>query len=141
MDWVDSAIPSPAPASDTAVRAAERALRVPLPEAFLAVAAVHQGAAPVPARLQLPDGSGTAVQHLLHFEDQPFVSNIVAARFPLADVLPKGVIPFAHDVGLDVFCFNYREDFDRPSVGYWSVDSGLVPVAEGFAEFLDLLTD
>ncbi|GAA0510461.1 SMI1/KNR4 family protein [Paractinoplanes deccanensis] len=139
VDWVDGAIDDPQPASDTAVRQAQDELEVRLPPDFLAVAQIHQGAAPVPAGIDLPNGFGTAVDHLLHFEDSPFVSNIVAAIFPLLDVLDEGIIPFAADVGGDFFCFDYRADDDQPSVVFWSVDWGIVPLAPDFAGFLGML--
>ncbi|AGZ45157.1 SMI1/KNR4 family protein [Actinoplanes friuliensis] len=138
-NWVDGAIDDPRPASDTAVRQAEDELEVSLPSEFLAVARVHQGAAPVPAGIDLPNGFSTAVDHLLHFEDSPFVSNIVAAIFPLLDVLDEGIIPFAADVGGDFFCFDYRADTNHPSIAFWSVDWGVVPLAPNFATFLDML--
>ena len=139
VTWTDSLIPNPPPASAEAVKQAERVLRVPLPADFLAVARVRQGAAPVPNEITLPDGSVTGVQHLLHFEEKPGMQNIVARRFPVEGVLPKGVIPFAEDIGGDLFCFNYREDYDAPTVDYWSVDTGLVPLAASFTEFVGLL--
>ena len=124
VSWADGAIDDPRPASDSAVRQAQDELEVTLPPEFLAVAQIHQGAAPVPARIDLPNGFSTAVDHLLHFEDSPFVSNIVAAIFPLLDVLDEGIIPFAADVGGDFFCFDYRTDDVHPSVVFWSVDWG-----------------
>ncbi|MGW4945001.1 SMI1/KNR4 family protein [Actinoplanes sp. NPDC004185] len=141
VTWVDGAIDDPRRASDTAVREAQDELEVSLPAEFLAVAQIHQGAAPVPARIDLPDGFSTAVDHLLHFEDSPFVSNIVAAVFPLLDVLDDGIIPFAADGGGDFFCFDYRADNDHPAVVFWSVDWGVVPLAPNFAGFLGMLHD
>ena len=139
VTWVDGAIDDPRPASDTTVRQAQDELEVELPPEFLAVAQLHQGAAPIPAGIDLPNGFGTAVDHLLHFEDSPFVSNIVAAIFPLLDVLDEGVIPFAADVGGDFFCFDYRAGGDHPSVVFWSVDWGVVPLAPSFPDFLGML--
>ncbi|MCO8273944.1 SMI1/KNR4 family protein [Actinoplanes sp. TRM 88003] len=139
VNWVDEAIDDPRPASDEAVRQAEDELEVKLPAEFVAVARIHQGAAPVPAGVDLPNGFGTAVDHLLHFEDSPFTSNIVAAIFPLLDVLDEGIIPFAADVGGDFFCFDYRASNDDPSVVFWSVDWGVVPLAPDFAAFLAML--
>lgn len=141
VTWVDGAIDDPRPASDAAVRHAQDELEVELPAAFLAVARVHQGATPVPAGIDLPHGVGTAVGHLLHFEDTPFTSNIVAAIFPLLDVLDEGIIPFAADVGGDFFCFDYRTGGDRQPVVFWSVDSGVVPLAPDFPGFLAMLRD
>lgn len=141
MQWRDEAINGPGVADDEAVRRTERALRVRFPADFLEVARAHQGAAPDPARIDLPDGSVTAVGHLLHFEEEPWLSNIVSRGFPLEGVLAKGVIPFAQDIGGDVFCFTYRKTPDRPSVVYWSVDTGMVPLAESFSAFVDLLHD
>lgn len=139
VNWVDGAIADPRPASDAAVRQAQDELKVTLPSDFLAVARVHQGAAPVPAGIDLPNGFGTAVDHLFHFEDSPFVSNIVAAAFPLLDVLDEGIVPFAADVGGDFFGFDYRADTDDPPVVFWSVDWGVVPLAPTFTAFLDML--
>lgn len=139
--WVDGAIADPVPATDAAVRAAEDALRVFLPADFLAIARVRQGAAPCPNGIDLPNGFVTGVAHLLHFADSPFVSNIVAARFPVEGLIEKGVIPFAVDSGGDLFCFSYRQDYDAPPVVHWSVDGDALPLAPSFTAFLGLLHD
>ncbi len=141
VTWHDGLIANPPLASDDAVRTAERALRVRFPADFLAVARVHQGATPVPSGITLPDGAVTAVKNLLHFADEPGIRNIVARRFPVVDVLAKGVIPFAEDIGDDLFCFNYRKTPDAPTVVFWSVDTGMVPLAASFTDFLALLHD
>lgn len=141
VKWVDGAIANPRPASDAAVRKVEDQLRVDLPADFLAVARVQQGAAPVPATIDLPNGFSTAVGHLFHFEDAPFDSNIVAARFPVEDVLEKGIIPFAADIGGDLFCFSYRDDYDNPPVVFWNTDWGVVPIADNFDAFVALMHD
>lgn len=141
VDWQDGAIIDPAPATDEQVRAAERALRVRFPADFLAVAQPHPGAAPVPATFDLPDGSSSAVAHLLHFADEPFFTNIVARRFPVEGVIPKGVIPFAEDVGGDLICFDHRTDYDAPPIAFWSVDTGRIRLAGTFTEFVALLRD
>ena len=141
LTWTDGAIADPAPATDAQVLAAEDALRVDLPSDFLVIARQHQGARPVPSGVRLPNGFGTAVQHLLHFEDAPFASNILAGGFPFEGVLPRGIILFAHDVGGELFCFNYRDNYDAPSVAFWSTDWGLVPLAPSFGAFLELLHD
>ena len=137
VSWQPGDIAEPRPAPDSAVREAERVLRVRLPGDFLAVAAVHQGATPAPAKFDLPDGSISAVAHLLHFE--PGFGNIVTRRFPVEPVLEKGIIPFAEDVGGDLLCFNYRNTPDNPSVVFWSVDGGSVELAPSFTVFVDAL--
>lgn len=139
VTWVDGAIANPPPASEEAVRAAQLQLRVPFPADFLAIARTHQGARPEPADIDLGNGFTTAVDCLLHFEDSPFVSNILAAGFPVADALDKGVIPFAKDIGGDLFCFSYREDYDHPPVVFWSADWGTLPLAPSFSAFVELL--
>ena len=140
VTWQDGAITHAAPASEEEVRAAERALRVRFPADLREVLLAHPGAAPVPAKVDLPDGAVTSVGHLLHVLDEPF-SNIVARRFPVAAVLAKGVIPFAEDIGGDLFCLNYRKTPERPTVAFWSVDTGLVPLAESFTAFVEALHD
>ncbi|MDL5156327.1 SMI1/KNR4 family protein [Actinomycetospora termitidis] len=137
VEWVQ-ATPL-APATDAEVREHEDALRVDLPRDFLAVAQHRQGASPVPARVTLPNGFGTAVGSLLHFADG--FHNIVTRRFPLEGVLEKGVIPFAEDIGGDVYCFSYREDYDHPPVVFWSVDDGAVRLAPDFTAFVAMLHD
>lgn len=141
VEWTAGAIQDPSPPADAVVRQAEDELRVDLPADFLAVARACQGARPQPGGVTLPDGSVTAVDCLLHFEDAPFTTNILAAGFPYEGILPKGVIPFARDIGGDVYCFNYRDDYDRPSVVYWSADTGMVPLAASFTEFVASLHD
>ena len=139
VEWRDSLIPNPPVASDAAIRNVERALRVRLPADFLDVARMHQGARPTPDGITLPDGSVTGVKNLLHFEAEPANRNIVHRRFPVDDILAKGVVPFAEDVGDDLFCFDYRTSPDAPAVVYWSVDTGVVPVAADFTRFLAAL--
>lgn len=139
--WVDDLIPDPQPAAPAVVAAAQNALRVPLPQDFLAVAATRQGARPEPGDIALPNGTVTTIAHLLHFEDSPPHTNIVGRGFPLRGILPKGVIPFAEDVGGDLLCFNYREDYDHPPIAFWSVDTGLLPVAASFSDLLAKLHD
>src|SRR4051812_25715336 len=134
--WNDGVISNPSPASDAAVREAERALRVRFPADFLAVARLHQGAEPTPQKITLPDGAITAVKNLLHFEAEFGTRNIVARRFPVEQVLAKGIIPFAEDIGDDLFCFNYRKTPDTPTVVFWSVDTGVVPLAASFTAFV-----
>lgn len=141
VTWHEGAIDKPTPASDQVVRQAEDELRVPLPADFLAIARNHQGARPEPAGIDLRDGFVTDVDCLFHFADSPFTSNILAAGFPYEDVLPKGIIPFARDIGGDVFCFNYRDDYDNPSVVFFGSGFGMIPLAPSFTAFLALLHD
>lgn len=142
VNWVDGTVTDPAPASDAQVRAAENALRVPLPADFLAVAKAHPGARPDPSDILLPGGFGTSVLGLLHFDDDgPAISNILSCQWLLRDALDKGVIPFAQDIGHDVFCFSYREDYDHPPVVFWGQGFGVIPLAPSFTAFLDLLHD
>jgi hypothetical protein len=141
VDWIDEAITDPPVASDAAVQEAERALRVRFPADFLAIARTRQGAEPVPSGIRLPNDSSTGVLHLLHFEDEPGDSNIVNRIFPVQGVLDKGIIPFAEDVGGDLFCFNYRETPETPGVVYFSVDTGVVPIADSFTDFVGKLCD
>jgi hypothetical protein len=141
VQWIDRVISNPAPARPEVIRAAEDELRVPLPADFMAIAAHHQGAAPEPAGIVLPNGWETAVDCLFHFEDSPFTSNILAAGFPYEGVLDKGIIPFARDTGGDLFCFNYREDYDNPSVVFFSTDTGMLPLAASFTDFIGMLRD
>lgn len=95
-------------------------------------------ARPKPASFKLPDGSGEGIAYLLHFEDDLF-SNIAARIFPLRDVLLKGVIPFAEALGGNVLCFNYRKDPGGPTVEFWSVDTGPVPMTSSFTDLLTKL--
>jgi hypothetical protein len=141
VTWIDGALTSPSPARREQVLSVENRLRVDLPPDFLAVAATHQGAAPSPAHIKLPNGTWSSVAHLFHFEDSPFTSNILAAAFPWRDSLDKGVIPFAADIGGDLFCFNYRADYGNPPVVHFSVDNGMLPLAASFSDFVALLTD
>ena len=112
----------------------------PLPEDFLEVGAARQGVRPEPASFDRPGGAVESVEHLLHFEPGSF-SNIVERRFPLQDVLDDGVIPFAECAGGDVLCFDFRDDRDALTVAFWSVDTGLVPIASSFTAFVALLHD
>ncbi len=138
VTWHDGAITNPAPAAPEAVRQAERALRIRFPADFLAVAAVHQGARPDPASFTLPDGSVEAIDHLLHFMEGG-LSSVTERILPLRGVLPKGVIPFANALGSNVLCFNYRGDYDNPTVKFWSVDTGSLPIASDFTDLLGKL--
>src|SRR5215472_16152918 len=78
VSWFDGAIDNPSPASDVKVQKAERELGVRLREDFLAIAKTHQGAMPEPECFDLPKGGRGSIKYLLHFEEEPFYSNIVA---------------------------------------------------------------
>lgn len=134
--WTAAFSPSPPAGVAAAIAAAERALGVRFPPAFLGVATTYPQAEPDPAGVLLPGGSSTAVAHLLHFEDTSSGANIVNRIFPVEGVLEARVIPFAEDVGGDLFCFDYRETPATPPVAYWSVDTGLVPLAPDFDAFV-----
>ncbi len=137
--WIDHAIPDPRPAPEATIRDYERRLRVPFPADYRAVATVRQGARPDPAGIALPGGFGTAVSHLFHFEEQPAFSNIVTAAFPFEGVLEKGWIPFAADIAGDVFCLDYRTDYDRPRVLFWGQGFGPLPLADSFTAWAGML--
>lgn len=79
---------------------------------------------------------------MLHFSAEgPLNSNIMSCHELLQDVLDKGVIPFAMDVGHDVFCFNYRKTPQHPSVVFWGQGFGMLPIAPDFEAFVNLLHD
>ena len=139
VQWNDSLLPHPPVASTDAIRDAEAQLGTRFPPDFLAVARVHQGAQPVPSDISIPNFGITAVAHLLHFQDEPGQTHIVARRFPVDDAMEDGLIPFAEDIGDDLFCFDYRQDPEHPTIVFWSVDSGPVHLADSFTAFLDLL--
>ena len=88
----------------------------------------------------MPGFGGTAVSHLLHFQADHRAA-LVSRIFPVADVLEKGVIPFAEDIGGDLFCFSYRADYDAPPVLFWSASTGPILLAASFADFLAMLRD
>ena len=140
VTWTDGALARPGPARAAQVIAAARELGVHFPEDFLAVAMRHPGAEPIPSGFQMPNGFVYAVEHLLHFEPDSF-ANIVTRRFPLRDVMPETVVPFAEASGGDLVCFDYSRDPEAPTVAFWSVDTGLVPLASSFTAFLELLSD
>ena len=117
VTWHDGAITNPALAASEAVRQAEQALRIRFPADFLAVAAVHQDAQPDPANFTLPDGSIKAIEHLLHFT-QDGLSSVTGRIFPLKGALLRGVIPFAEALGSNVLCFDYRRDYNNPTVKF-----------------------
>ena len=96
---------------------------------------------PVPNGLPgftLPNGFGEGIEHLPHFEEGSF-SSVTGRIFPLQGVLPKGVIPFAEALGGNVLCFNYRGNYDNPTVEFWGVDTGPVPMASSFTDLLSKL--
>lgn len=123
VSWSDFEIERPPVAGPDKVGEAERALGVKLPADFLAVATIHQGALPEPSSFDIPDSTSSAINYLLHFEAEPFTSNIVARREPVVDVMPDKVVPFAADGGGNLLCFDYRADPAHPSVVFWDHES------------------
>jgi hypothetical protein len=61
--------------------------------------------------------------------------------------LPDGVFTIASEPGGCYFCFDFRADPDRPRVVFWdhdradetNRDEALVPIADSFTQFLELL--
>jgi hypothetical protein len=109
VSWFDGAIDNPSAASDEQVQKAERELGVRLPADFLAIAKTHQGATPEPQCFDLPKGGRGSIKYLLHFDEAPFYSNIVARGEPVSDVLPEKVIPFAEDGGGESLMFRLSQ--------------------------------
>lgn len=140
VTWVDGALTQPSVAHAKSVIAIARELRVHFPEDYLDVAIGHQGARPEPGDFDLPGGWTYGVEHLLHFEPDSF-SNLLTRRFPVEEVLPPTVVPFAEASGSTLVCFDFGIDAEAPTVAFWSVDTGLVPLADSFTAFLDLLHD
>lgn len=136
VEWVNDTIDAMPPATDAEVAAAEETLGVRFPADYLAVARAHQGAGPVPQRVDLPNGFVVGVDYLLPFSDSAGIHGIVARRFPLEDVIAPTVIPFAEDTGGDLFCFDFGKSASNPPVGFWSTDTGLVELAPDFTSFV-----
>ena len=113
--WLDRIIENPPVADTHRVAEVERALGATLPADFLSVATVHQGAMPMPRRLEL-DGVATAIEHLYHFEAEPAPYSLVNAQADAAGVLPRGAVVFASALGGSVLAFDYRNDPSAPSV-------------------------
>ena len=146
VTWFNRVVRNPKPATDEQVEEAERQLEVRLPADFLAIARAHQGARPEPNLFDLPDGSGGhgVINYLLHFEEEPFDSNIVQRGWPAwhHGALPEKVIPFAEDSG-NLICFDYRNTDEAPEVVYWDheSDAPLQRVASNFTELIGMLHD
>ncbi len=135
-------LPGAPQASTAAVADAEATLGVRFPADFLAIATVLQGASPEPFSIRLPDGHSSGFGSLLHFEEEPPFTNIVARRWPLEDWLPQGITPFAESSG-DLWCFDFRSDPVRPKIVYYAHDDPdltFPPVAESFTDLLSKIS-
>jgi SMI1 / KNR4 family (SUKH-1) len=140
VTWT-GALPGQPRASAQAVREAEQGFGVRFPADFLQIATTMQGASPDPSRIKLPNGAGTSFGSLLHFEESPPFTNIVARRWPLEDWLPEGVVPFAETSG-DLWCFDFRADPGHPVVIYYQHDDpdlDFPPIASSFTDLLSKL--
>lgn len=127
------------PATDAEIEAYEAELGVRLPRDFVEVARAHPHAEPEPASLDIPGYGGTAVDCLLHFHDD-HRDNLLSRRWLVQDGLGEGLVPFALDIGGDLYCFDYRAGAEAPrGVGYWSVSTGYLPLADSFTAFVGLL--
>ena len=144
VTWTGQFAPSAKAEIEKRVKEAEAYFGVAFPPSFLAIATSYPKAEAEPNGIGLPDGSGTGLGHLLHFEEGTGAegfSNIISRIFPVEEVLEKGIIPFAEDVGGDLFCFNYRDDPDHPHVVFWSVDTGTLRLASSFDDFVAMLRE
>ena len=143
--WSNYAISNPPKASRESIEKAEKELGVKLPADFLAIAAVHQGAAPDPESFDLPDGTGSSFSHLFHFvEEYPISTNNIVAQWSSAFAVPDKVIPFAKDGGGNLLCFDYRETPDHPPVVFWDHEHCDDPpqlLASSFTDLLNKLYD
>jgi SMI1 / KNR4 family (SUKH-1) len=135
-------LPGRPQASPEAVAVVQRTLGVRFPADYLAIATTMQGASPDPSHIKLSNGVGTGFGSLLHFEEAPPFSNIVARRWPVEDWLPPGVVPFADTSG-DLWCFDFRANPDQPSVVYYQHDDpdlDFPVVATSFTDLLEKLS-
>jgi hypothetical protein len=138
VEWTDVE-EWPAP-DEATVREVEAALGVRLPADFVAVATAHPHAAPEPGSIDVPGFGGTAVDRLMHFTADEG-DHLLSCLWMVPDSLEPGLVPFATDIGGDLFCFDYRESPDAPSAGFWCTDTGYVRLADGFTELVGMLGD
>ncbi len=141
VHWSDRAL-KPAPAlSEERLAAVQEQLGVAFPEDYLTVVGTHQGAAPDRTLVTLPDGTGTTLSMLLHFEDHPEGLDLLGI-LEFSEILPKRVIPFALDPGGNYFCFDYRSTGTDPPVVFLATDDPEAEperLASSFTELIDSL--
>lgn len=136
------------PLADAILEAAELILGVELPATYRALAQRYPGGYPERANdIEVRHGSSSwksCVGVLLSLDPRHSDSVYFHLRGQGSEGgLPAGVVPIADDGGGDLVCLDYRASSDEPSVVYWAHEfggiEGLVPLADTFGEFLDLL--
>jgi hypothetical protein len=134
-----------APLDPGRLEAVERALGVSFPDDYReCIRACHGGHPrenvfwfddPVIGRM------GSCLGVLLSFTEGDS-ENILETYNALRPHLPAHTIPFADDGGGDFMCFSYQAGESDPTVVYWPHgEAGVIPLADTFSEFIDMLKD
>jgi hypothetical protein len=101
-------------------------------------------------RSHTSDGWGvTCVKKLLNVNEPAdyYAETMRQSYQGITRFLPDGVFTIASEPGGCYFCFDFRADPDRPRVVFWdhdradetNRDEALVPIADSFTQFLELL--
>lgn len=77
------------------------------------------------------DESG--IKEMISFRFLVFKEQILEQADILKDCIPKNIIPFATDAGGNYYCFDYKEDLNKPKIVF--LDSESIITQEEFNEF------
>lgn len=131
------------------VRRLEAEWGVRFPDDFVACALTSNSGRPVPNTIAFKGWGVTCVKKLLdvHEPDDERAETMRGGYQGLERFLSTGVYPFASEPDGCYDCFDFRVNSNHRRVVFWdhhradekTRDDALVPLAETFTEFLDLL--
>lgn len=136
-------------ASISQVEEIESKLNIKFPEDYLDVASQHQGKTPVPCGTS----SGSMLTILLHFENDPSNKKYTSSIIRKHEIITREkysplIIPFAKAGGASLFCLDFRDSKNNPSIIFLDWDyfgdgdeDALHFVAKNFTEFLSMFEE
>ncbi len=152
IKWVNDTWNEDHPATSEQVEAIENKFNIRYPIDYVDFAKLNQGKAP--EICGVPVGSGESMlTTILNFENKPdeesYFSSIIGKHELITDENYDAlIIPFAETGGASIFCFDYRESKDKPSIIFLDWDyfgdgdeEAIILVAKDFTEFLSLLKE
>ena len=129
------------------IESAEKRLNVKFPPDYAQVVTLHSGASnPDQCEFEYLDGGRKKIGNFgtLLSVQEAHPDNLFDAIENLGDQLPAGLLPVVDTGSGDCVCLDYRKSA-MPSVAYFvherTSESAIVPLANTFAEFLNLLKE
>jgi hypothetical protein len=123
--------------TDNDIEAVEKLIRYRLPLDYISVFKEHNGARPVQYNFDTETKSWTFAR-LYELKDKP--NSVVGMHELVVEEMElEGVVPFGADIAGNLYCFDYRQDENRPSIVFIDHEGEATYVCESFTDMINRL--